>query len=141
LYGADKAPVKQNLRARRAGARYRELRQVSGDLGRRSAPDLARHPPGASASAPASVGTIVAFGRLSITRSVEQAHRPRRRPGGQGLRPFGRYAEVGEDLPDDRRVFDGGKEAQPPTAFGTGENVNFERAAQKVRPRRVRPRL
>jgi hypothetical protein len=36
-----------------------------------------------------------------------------------------RYAEVGEDPPDDRQVFDGGKEAQPPAA--DSRRVGLER--------------
>jgi len=38
VYGAGKAPVKQNHRARQAGTRYRELRRESGYLDRRRAP-------------------------------------------------------------------------------------------------------
>ncbi len=48
--------------------------------------------------------------------------------GGQGG-PLGGKTEVGEDLGDDGRVFDGGEEAEATAAAGTREDVDGEGAS------------
>jgi hypothetical protein len=47
-----------------------------------------------------------------------------RRTGGDEGRQLGGKTEVGEDLGDDGRVFDGGEEAEATAAAGTRQNVD-----------------
>jgi hypothetical protein len=79
--------------------------------------------------------------RLSVAAEVEEAGRLRRWPRGRRSRAFGRDPEVREDSSDHRRVLDGREQAQTPAALGAGKDVDLERSAQKLGPRRVRPRL
>jgi hypothetical protein len=51
--------------------------------------------------------------------------------GGVGTR---RQRKVGEDGAHDRRILDGGDDAQPAATTGTGEDIEIERTAHQRRP-------
>ena len=58
----------------------------------------------------------------------------RRWPSGCGHGGLGREAKVAQNALHDRRIFDGGDEAQA-SAADAGEDVDFEDAAQQLGPR------
>ena len=68
---------------------------------------------------------------LAEVETVELRWRTRGHEG----RPCGRQPEVGEDLGDDRRVLDGGEEAQAPAAAGARQDIDGEHAPHQVGPR------
>ena len=63
------------------------------------------------------------------------------RAGRQGLGNVRGETEVPQDLADDRGVVNGGDEAHPTPAPGTGKHVEVERSAHQVGPCGERVRL